>query len=74
MRVRRHGQEEGRGKDRARVENGADKDGESGSGPGAGTRFGVETGSPNKNPRKIVFIKMIKARLCMLCDKHGVSD
>lgn len=40
----------------------------------AGTPFVVETGSPNKNPRKIVFIKMIKARLCMLCDKHGVSD
>lgn len=41
---------------------------------GTGTQFGVETGSSNKNPRKIVFIKMIKARLCMLCDKHGVSD
>lgn len=28
-----------------------------------------------KYQRKIVFIKMIKARLCMLCDKHGrVSD
>lgn len=56
-----------------------DRDGKRRVGSRTGTWFGgrvcgVETGSTNKNPRKIVFIKMIKARLCMLCDKHGLSD